>query len=119
MLVVTKTFLQVYLVVGGYKSGGYTDTTETLLEGDTQWTLYESSLPVGMGNHAVINHYNQLYVFGGFQWTSGTGYTTMSDILLWDEQTKIWSKVGDMMEARGYHQVSEIDIDFATLTACH
>ena len=112
-------WLQVYVVVGGYRSGGYSDTTETMLEGDTSWTLYSSTLPVEMGNHALVNHYNQLYVFGGFEWNSGPGYTTMSDILLWDEERKIWSKVGDMMDARAYHKVSEIDIDFATLTACH
>ena len=41
-----------------------------------------------------------------------------SAIMVWDDQTKKWSKTGDMKAAREHHGVSAIDIDLATLNAC-
>ena len=100
------------------RSGGYTDTTETLTVGATAWTLHSQSLPVEMGNHAVVNYNNLLYLTGGWEWSSGPGYTPRSDILLWDDLSKTWSKVGDMKEERAYHKMSLIEIDMATINAC-
>ena len=41
-----------------------------------------------------------------------------SAIMVWDDETKKWNKIGDMKEAREHHGVSAIDIDLATLQAC-
>ena len=67
--------LQVYLVVGGWKSGGWTDSTETLVEGGSAWTLHSGTLPDGgFGDCGILNYNNILYLFGGEDWLEGRGY---------------------------------------------
>ena len=66
---------QVYMVVGGWISGGWTDSTETLVEGGSAWTLHSGSLPDGgFGDCGIINYDNVLYLFGGEDWVQGRGY---------------------------------------------
>ena len=79
--VVNTAVLQVYLVVGGWRSGGWTDSTETLVEGGAAWTLHTGSLPVsagslpgGFGDGGVLNYYGVLYYFGGEESKDGGGY---------------------------------------------
>ena len=46
------------------------------------------------------------------------GSADRSAIMVWNDETKKWSKTGDMKEAREHHGVSAIDIDLATLEVC-
>ena len=70
--------LQVYLVVGGWTdvgTEGWTDSTETLVEGGAAWTLHAGSLPDGgFGDGGVLNYYGVLYYFGGEESKAGGGY---------------------------------------------
>ena len=74
-IVVNTAVLQVYMVVGGWKSGGWTTTTETLVEGGSAWTLHPGTLPDGgFGDSGILNYNNVLYLFGGEDWLEGRGY---------------------------------------------
>ena len=65
-VVVNTAVLQVYMVVGGWKSGGWTTTTESLVEGGSAWTLHPGTLPDGgFGDSGILNYNNVLYLFGG------------------------------------------------------
>ena len=70
--------LQVYLVVGGWTdvgTKGWTDSTETLVEGGAAWTLHAGSLPDGgFGDGGVLNYYGVLYYFGGEESLAAGGY---------------------------------------------
>ena len=61
------------MVVGGYGSGGYLDSTETLVEGDSAWTDHQGALPAPFGLAAVLTIDNIPLLFGGQEWdSSGT-----------------------------------------------
>ena len=54
------------MVVGGWIGGVWTDTTETLVEGGSAWTLHSGTLPDGgFGYSGILNYNNVLYLFGG------------------------------------------------------
>ena len=67
--------LKVYLVVGGWTSPGWTDSTETLVEGGSAWTLHTGSLPDGgFGDCGILYYNNVLYLFGGEESPPSGGY---------------------------------------------
>ena len=108
-----------YLVVGGYVPGGITDLTETLEEGGSAWTTHEP-LWTGIIDVRILTLNNIPYMFGGKVGPANNGWSTspLADILAWDEETKSWAKMGLMKEARVYHGVSAVSIDWETLNAC-
>ena len=55
---------QVYLVAGGWVSGGSTDSTETLVEGDSAWTTHQP-LWAGIGDARILTYNNIPFMFGG------------------------------------------------------
>ena len=55
---------QVYLVAGGWVSGGSTDSTETLVEGDSAWTTHQP-LWTGIVDARMLTYNNIPYMFGG------------------------------------------------------
>ena len=57
--------VQVYMVVGGYSSSGYVDSTETLVEGDSAWTDHPGALPSTLGLAGLLTLDNIPYVTGG------------------------------------------------------
>ena len=58
------------MVVGGYGSVGYLDSTETLVEGDQAWTDHPGALPAPLGLAAVLTLDNIPLLFGGHEWDS-------------------------------------------------
>ena len=58
------------MVVGGYGSVGYLDSTETLIEGDSAWTDHPGALPAPLGLAAVLTLDNIPLLFGGHEWDS-------------------------------------------------
>ena len=100
-------------MVGGWgPAEEYIDGTETLVEGGSAWTNHLASLPA-VGDAGVLTFNNIPYLFGG--WDDDD---MKSAILAWDDTTKTWNKVGDMIKARAYHKVSLIETDLATLDIC-
>ena len=83
------------MVVGGWISGGWTDSTETLVEGGSAWSLHSGSLPDGgFGDCGIINYNNVLYLFGGEDWVQGRGYADRntvhhSDRVHWRSEMKL------------------------------
>ena len=109
-----------YLVAGGWVSGGMTDTTETLVEGGSVWSTHQP-LWTGIADTRILVYDNIPYMFGGNIGPANSGWSVSAsaDILAWEDDVKKWSKTGLMKEARDHHGVSAIVIDWDTLTACH
>ena len=69
------------MVVGGYGSEGYLDSTETLVEGDQAWTDHPGALPAPLGLAAVLTLDNIPLLFGGHEWDS-SGNVLYSNVLI-------------------------------------
>ena len=120
MMLSVEDYCQVYLVVGGWVTGGETDSVETLVEGGSAWTTQEP-LWTGIADARMVTYNNIPYMFGGNIGPPHAGWDDFSasaDILAWDDQTKKWSKTGLMKEERINHGVSLIEIDWDTLNSC-
>ena len=120
MMLSVEDYCQVYLVVGGWVTGGATDSVETLVEGGSAWTI-EEPLWTGIADARMLTYNNIPYMFGGNIGPPVAGWDDFSasaDILAWDDRTKKWSKTGLMKEERIHHGVSAIEIDWDTLNSC-
>ena len=91
------------------------------MKGGSAWTTHQP-LWTGIASARILTYNNIPYMFGGRYAPPNSGWSQTSvsaDILAWDGGSKKWSRVGEMEDARKFHGVSAVELNWDTLNACH
>ena len=106
------TSFQVLLVAGGLAAsrGDKLSSSETVTWTNQYgprptWTLHPDSLMPARSGLKAARIEGTVFVTGGL---GCEDMTKFNEILTWDPEKTVWSKVGDMTEAKYYHDVTTV-----------
>merc|ERR1712243_393735 len=102
---------RVFLVAGGSDSWPYVSeqisSTETLVEGGQAWN-FQKPLPSGRRGLRGISLPESVIMTGGNSNDGSNQY--LADVLMFDQPTSDWKKVGTLINAREYHGASLVNV---------